>query len=103
MPIGGTGLKQLFHHSTEAERLTLMLALIPSGCPVHQLWERQGRERQLWQHFDFMMPFCLASARSEGCLWWVNALWLETRQSGPCSGHHGVCRAQAGSASPHCA
>jgi len=43
VPIGGTGLKQLFHHSTEAERLTLMLALIPSGCPVHQLMGKAGQ------------------------------------------------------------
>lgn len=68
-----------------------LLSLMDGLCSNEQ--GKQGRERQTQQRFDFMMYFCLASARSEECLGGgkVNAPWLETRQSGPCSGHHQVC------------
>jgi len=70
-----------------------VLALVASRWPAQQLTGKQGKERQPWQHFDFMMYFCLASARSEERLCWgkVNALCLETRPSGSLAGHHQIC------------
>lgn len=62
--------------------------LLPNGWSGQQLTGKAEQGEAALAAKYSMMYFCLAPARSEECLWWgkVNAAWLETRQSGPCSG-----------------